>query len=781
MGAGQQDPGAVEAGHHQGQQLEGLGVGPVQVVEHDHDRLAGGGPADERAAMWSASWNDVPSSAPIRASTSAASAEQRPPAAPARPRADAASAAPRSTATARAPCRPRRSVPTPATSRGAGPRRRRRRGGRSCRCRPRRRSAPRPRSRRRRCRGRRAIACRSCWRPTSDGWAPASARRGRPGRAGGSWCRRRGARCGRGGGRHRQRRIVVEDLQLEALEVGTGVEAELLAQRGAGRRQRAHGVGLAPGAVLGQRQLAPEPLAQRLLGHRLLQPPDDGAVAARGPARPRSGPPRRRRGPPRGARSRPRPTSSPASPASAGPRHSARASSKRASANGDVAGLGGAAALLGQRLEAEHVDGVAVHPQQVAGRLRRQHPRRRARRPDRAPARAAGGRCSSAGCRGRPPAARRPRRARSGGRPARPVPPRARGGPARRAAAGRRARPATPSRRASNGPSRRKVSAAAAGWSTARSVLAPAGGRAPPCRAAYVASAPDGGGRRRRLDRAGTGQGVVEVVGRAGPGRRRARSARAPRRASVAAGAGVAAGPAGVGSGGVAPVAVVEVVGVGGGQQDGRAEGVGAVEDPAADVEHGPATGWARWAGRGRAKRPAARATLRASRAARRSRRGRTAWRQRSRATRRSAVTAGRADTIQRTVSADAARAAAQGARRAPGITRRRWSWPRSRALTGTRNGSAASPSKPAGARPPGRDRRARSARRGSVAMAPPCTAALDSRLTPGGRRRRPRSRIVTTGRLVLGAARVLGARRVAQRARLHRERAAAAACDHAR
>ena len=75
---------------------------------------------------------------------------------------------------------------------------------------------------------------------------------------------------------------MVEDLQLQALQLGSGVEAELLAERGAGRRQRAHGVGLAAGPVLGQGQLAPAALAQRLLGHRLLELPDDGAVAAEG-------------------------------------------------------------------------------------------------------------------------------------------------------------------------------------------------------------------------------------------------------------------------------------------------------------------------------------------------------------------------------------------------------------------------------------------------------------------------------------------------------------------
>ena len=50
---------------------------------------------------------------------------------------------------------------------------------------------------------------------------------------------------------------------------------------------------------------------------------------------------------------------------------------------------------------------------------------------------------------------------------------------------------------------------------------------------------------------------------------------------------GVASGPAGVEVDGVGPVAVVEVVGVGGREQHGRPEAVAAVEDAPADVEDG--------------------------------------------------------------------------------------------------------------------------------------------------------------------------------------------------
>ena len=168
---------------------------------------------------------------------------------------------------------------------------------------------------------------------------------------------------------------MVEDLQLEALQLGSGVEAELLGQRGAGRRQRAHGVGLAAGPVLGQGQLAPAALAQRLLGHRLLETPDDGAVAAEGqlgveavfhdggPAlleshdhrldRDLAGQPGEGRAPPEG-----------------------EGFVEAVEGGGDVARLGRPATLLGQRLEAEHVDGVALDPQEVAGRLRRQDPGR---------------------------------------------------------------------------------------------------------------------------------------------------------------------------------------------------------------------------------------------------------------------------------------------------------------------------------------------------------------------------------------------------------------------
>ena len=67
---------------------------------------------------------------------------------------------------------------------------------------------------------------------------------------------------------------------LEPLELGAGLEPELLDERGAGAAVGVERLGLAAGAVEGEHQVGVQALAVRVLGDQRLQLGDHGAVAA---------------------------------------------------------------------------------------------------------------------------------------------------------------------------------------------------------------------------------------------------------------------------------------------------------------------------------------------------------------------------------------------------------------------------------------------------------------------------------------------------------------------
>lgn len=72
-----------------------------------------------------------------------------------------------------------------------------------------------------------------------------------------------------------QRRVLGDDGGLKAAEFRAGVDAELIGQQCPRPLIGAQGLTLSAGAVEGEHQLAPSPLAQRCVGDRSLEFPDD--------------------------------------------------------------------------------------------------------------------------------------------------------------------------------------------------------------------------------------------------------------------------------------------------------------------------------------------------------------------------------------------------------------------------------------------------------------------------------------------------------------------------
>ena len=68
-----------------------------------------------------------------------------------------------------------------------------------------------------------------------------------------------------------QHGILVEDLAVEGLDLGAGLQAELLDERSSGRLVNVEGLRLPAGAVEGQHQLTAETLTQRVLSDELLK------------------------------------------------------------------------------------------------------------------------------------------------------------------------------------------------------------------------------------------------------------------------------------------------------------------------------------------------------------------------------------------------------------------------------------------------------------------------------------------------------------------------------
>ena len=75
-------------------------------------------------------------------------------------------------------------------------------------------------------------------------------------------------------------RILVEDRLLELLELGAGLEPELLVEGAAGIPVTLEGLGLAAGTVEGEHQLTAQPLACRMLCDQDVELTDQGAMAA---------------------------------------------------------------------------------------------------------------------------------------------------------------------------------------------------------------------------------------------------------------------------------------------------------------------------------------------------------------------------------------------------------------------------------------------------------------------------------------------------------------------
>ncbi len=91
-----------------------------------------------------------------------------------------------------------------------------------------------------------------------------------------------GARGARGGarGRRLQVRGVRQDVGLELAQLGSRLDADLLGEDAPGLRERPQRVGLAPGPVEGERQVAAEPLVERVGGDGRLERPHELAGEA---------------------------------------------------------------------------------------------------------------------------------------------------------------------------------------------------------------------------------------------------------------------------------------------------------------------------------------------------------------------------------------------------------------------------------------------------------------------------------------------------------------------
>ena len=77
---------------------------------------------------------------------------------------------------------------------------------------------------------------------------------------------------------HRKPRLVAKDLRLEPLELGAGLDPELVDEAGACVLVHLEGLGLPARAIQREHQLSPEGLAQRVLADERLQLADDVAV-----------------------------------------------------------------------------------------------------------------------------------------------------------------------------------------------------------------------------------------------------------------------------------------------------------------------------------------------------------------------------------------------------------------------------------------------------------------------------------------------------------------------
>ncbi len=82
-------------------------------------------------------------------------------------------------------------------------------------------------------------------------------------------------RVGRG-----EARLVPEDLRLESLELGTGLDPELVDEASASILVHLEGLGLPARAIQREHQLPPEGLPQRMVAHERLELTDDVAVPA---------------------------------------------------------------------------------------------------------------------------------------------------------------------------------------------------------------------------------------------------------------------------------------------------------------------------------------------------------------------------------------------------------------------------------------------------------------------------------------------------------------------
>ena len=122
----------------------------------------------------------------------------------------------------------------------------------------------------------------------ADHGGPPERREHRIGGLPGEGCPRRGwagADLGdRGGGvdREQQCRVLAEHRRLEGLEVGAGIEAQLLAEALLGLRVRRQRVDLPARAVQRQHQLPAQPLVEGVGRDQLLQPPHDLAMLPEG-------------------------------------------------------------------------------------------------------------------------------------------------------------------------------------------------------------------------------------------------------------------------------------------------------------------------------------------------------------------------------------------------------------------------------------------------------------------------------------------------------------------
>jgi hypothetical protein len=81
--------------------------------------------------------------------------------------------------------------------------------------------------------------------------------------------------------RHFQRRVLCDDRRLEPAQLRSGVDPQLVDQQRARPLIGAEGLALPAGAVQGEHQLAPTPLAQRRIGHRGLELANDLRGATR--------------------------------------------------------------------------------------------------------------------------------------------------------------------------------------------------------------------------------------------------------------------------------------------------------------------------------------------------------------------------------------------------------------------------------------------------------------------------------------------------------------------